>query len=190
MNWPFCCLYLCYCLSAIKWSSFPSTFNVIPGTQDNGFSPGHSPLDQKTSLRQQRWLVFNMLKCKSFHLYSKVAWCSHFRLRQCVSQKFSAFWLSQCIDLPGILMVKSEPKINRGFGPSKVSQNIPKIFPKIKFKTSVQNSTGNFEEVRKFRYKVRNYQYFRNLRLQISKILVKKYKFFKFGTIIGPFWPL
>ncbi len=59
-------------------------------------------------------------------------WTLYF-VMQCVSQKISAFWLSRCIDLPKISMVESEPKINRGFRPPKVSWNLTKFFQKIKF---------------------------------------------------------
>ena len=36
--------------------------------------------------------------------------------------------------------VRTDPKINRGFKGPKISLNLPKIFPKIRFKTPVENN--------------------------------------------------
>ena len=79
----------------------------------------------------------------------------HFALRQCICQKFLAFWLSWSFDFPGISRVKNISKINRAFESPKLLQNLPIILPKIRLKPLFKK------------------------RPEFSKILVKKTRIFK-----------
>ena len=48
------------------------------------------------------------------------------------------------VEIQIVSTVETGPKENRGFERPKLSQNLPKIFPKIRFKTPVRKYTGIF----------------------------------------------
>ena len=85
-------------------------------------------------------------------------------VRHCVCPKFLAFWLSRSFGLFGLLDFETGPKKTRGFGPPKVSRNLLKILPKIKFETPVKNN-WNSRNFCKFRSLFGHFQNF----LKLSK---------------------